>query len=143
MTVIVYRDGVMAADTQAEDSLQRVAGLRKVMRGPDGTLYGAAGALALCSAFLRWVDGGCSGERPLMEVGDQRASVLVVAPDGGVSIWFQESSEDFGSIEYMAIGSGSAVAFGAMFAGCNAEDAVRAAIEHGLGCGGSVMAVRR
>lgn len=143
MTVIAYRDGVMAADTLASDGLLKVAGLRKVVRGSDGTLYGLAGAAGICCGIARWVDGGCEGDRPPLRVGDHTADVLVVTPDGAISAWTDMGAEDYPGASYMAIGSGSAVAMGALHAGADAEGAVRAAIEHGLNCGGTVMVVRQ
>lgn len=143
MTVIAYRDGVMAADTLASDSVLKVAGLRKIARGPDGALYGCGGRASICCEILRWVDGGCEGERPALKREDDTADVLVVRPCGKVSIWTWAGDEDYPADCYLSIGSGSAVAMGAMFVGASAEDAVRAAIEHGIGCGGTVMAVRR
>lgn len=118
MTVIAYRDGVMAADALASDSVLKVAGLRKIARGPDGTLYGCGGRASICCEILR-------------------------QPCGRVSIWTWAGAEDYPADCYLSIGSGSAVAMGAMFMGASAEEAVRAGIEHGIGCGGFVTAVRR
>jgi ATP-dependent HslUV protease subunit HslV len=143
MTVIAYRDGVMAADTLGSDSVLKVSGMRKIARGPDGTLYGCGGRASICCDFLRWVDGGCDGDRPALKRDDDTADVLVARPDGSVSIWTWAGDEDYPGCEYLSIGSGSAVAMGAMFMGALAEDSVRAGIEHGIGCGGTVMVVRR
>ena len=142
MTVIAYRDGVMAADTLASDGLLKVAGMRKVVRGSDGVLYGVAGAAGICCAIARWVESGYRGDMPALRVEDQTADVLVVGVDGVISALTPYGQEDYPGAEYFAIGSGSAVAMGALHAGADAEGAVRAAIEHGLGCGGAVMAVR-
>ena len=143
MTVIAYRDGVMAGDTLASDSVLKVSGLRKVARGADGTLYGFSGRASMCCELLRWVEAGCHGDRPPLRVDDDTADVLVVRPSGDILIWTHAGDEDYPAGSYMAIGSGSAVAMGALHAGAYPEGAVRAAIEHGLGCGGSVMVVRR
>lgn len=58
MTVIAYRDGVMAADTEASDSIVRVAGVEKVLLGLDGALYGFAGRSSICSEIMAWVGSG-------------------------------------------------------------------------------------
>lgn len=146
MTVIAYRDGVMAADTGAWLGDAVVRGFRKVARGPDGTLYGGCGSMARVCEFLTWVDGGCLGEMPLPqkeEAGRSDFSVLIVRPDGLVEVLCHEGRAIFGAMPYMAIGSCAEVCLGAMFAGGDAETAVAAALEHGVGCCGSVLAVRR
>jgi ATP-dependent HslUV protease subunit HslV len=143
MTVIAYRDGVMAADTQAEDGVSKVGGAVKVARGSDGSLYGFAGRMALCCGLARWVEGGCRGERPPMKLGDDSAVVLEVTSAGEIRAWYDEGIEDYPNAEYMAIGSGSGVALGAMFAGADAETAASAGAAHAPGCGGPIMAVRR
>jgi hypothetical protein len=142
MTVIVWRDGVLASDSEVSNDRQRVLGVRKVVRGHDGVLYGASGSTALCSEMLRWVDGGRVGVRPALSCGDASCMVLVVAGEGAVSIWTEDGVEDHGAAEYLAIGTGSAVALGALWMGATAVDAVRAAVVHGLYCGGDVQAVQ-
>ena len=143
MTVIAYRDGVMAADSLAQDGVLKVSGLQKVIRGDDGSLYGMAGAAGMCCEIRRWIEGGLKGDRPPLRDGEHTADVLAVSPEGAVSVWTVYGTEDYPGAAYMAIGSGSAVAMGALFMGASADRAVEAAIEHGLGCGGQVMAVRR
>lgn len=142
MTVIAYRDGVMAADTSCADSVSKVSWAQKVLRGPDGALYGFAGRVSLCCEIARWVRGEREGERPPLKVDDGTAQVMVVRPDGSLSVWVEDGTEDYDGAEYMAIGSGAGVALGAMHAGATAEGAVRAAIEHAPHCGGSIRAVQ-
>lgn len=47
MTIVVYRNGVMAADSGAWASSAKHSFGEKLAMGPDGTLYGVAGHAAL------------------------------------------------------------------------------------------------
>lgn len=146
MTVIAYRDGVMAADTGGWRGDALIPWFRKVARGPDGTLYGGSGSAARVCAFLTWVDDGCLGEMPLPRAEGEGCSdfvVLIARLDGVVEILSHEGREIFAEAPYAAIGSCAEVCLGAMFAGADARTAICAALMHGNGVGGTVMEVRR
>jgi hypothetical protein len=146
MTVIAYRDGVMAADAGGWRGDAVMPWFRKVARGPDGALYGGSGSAARVCEFLAWVDGGCLGEMPLPRAegkGRSDMSILIARPDGGVEILSHESREILTGAPYAAIGACAEVCLGAMYAGADAETAIRAALEHGNGASGSAMVVRR
>lgn len=146
MTVIAYRDGVMAADSMgsADSVMQR--GTRKVTRSSTGIIAGFSGVFGAGRKFLRWVEAGAVGDPPLPREhpGDpdhQSYTGIYVMPDGRVIVVDSEGADErFAS--YLALGAGSAAALGAMFAGADAETAVRAAIEHCAWCGGDVDVVR-
>lgn len=122
---------------------------RKVARGPDGSLYGAAGNAAECAAFMGWVDGGCLDAPPkAREIGpddEARSSftVLVAAPDGPLLLLTARGSEVYPGAPYMAIGAGAETAFGALYMGATAEQAIEATIMHGNGAVGPVQSVGR
>lgn len=149
MTTIAYRNGIMAADSGNWYGSAVHPWTRKVARGPDGTLYGASGNAAECASFMAWVDGGCLGDRPkAKEVGaDDEArssfSVLVASPDGCLSLVTARGAELYPGAPYMAIGAGAETAFGALYMGATAEQAVEATIMHGNGAVGPVQSVRR
>lgn len=146
MTVIAYRNGVMAADTGGWRGDACLPWFRKVARGPDGTLYGGSGSVARLCAFLAWVDDGCLEEMPLPvreSEGRSDFTILIALPDGSLEILTHEGREILTGAPYAAIGSCAEVCLGAMYAGGDAETSVRAALEHGSGAAGSVMVVRR
>lgn len=147
MTVIAYRDGVMAADTGGWRGDAVMPWFRKVARGPDGSLYGCAGSAGRVSVFLAWVDGGEVGEMPGPAQGDAKGTsdfvVLICDKNERLAILTHEGFEILHKAPYAAIGSCAEVCLGAMYAGGDAETAVRAALEHGSGAAGSVMVVRR
>ena len=124
MTTVVYRDGVMACDSQSTGSYhERV---RKIVRLSDGTMVGACGRTQRCQAVMDWLVADCDGKCPPMS----GVGLLIAKPDG--SIWCAD--DDFRPYrlrqKFAAIGSGSAVAIGAMEAGASALQAVKIAAKH-------------
>ncbi|UYZ08246.1 hypothetical protein CFBP5507_04360 [Agrobacterium salinitolerans] len=133
MTIVVYRDGVMAADTGAWASSAKHSFGDKLAMGTDGTLYGVAGHAAPSETFLDWVRAGADGVPPLPERCSDRESafvVLIVAPGGPIRLLTAFGEEKYPDATYFAVGAGAPVAWGALFAGASAKVAVRAALEH-------------
>lgn len=146
MTTIVYRDGVMASDTGAAFGGVFHPWARKMVRGRGGDLYGGAGNAAEVTAFFAWVEGGCVGDIPvprLLENDGSSFIILIARPDPGspVELYTANGTERYHA-PCMAIGSGAEVAFGALYAGADAETAVRAAIAHSGGGFSEVKAIR-
>lgn len=124
MTTIAVRDGVMAADTQSTGSFhQRV---KKIARLPDGSLVGTAGNTDECQKAIEWLRSDGSTARPKIP----GAYLIFLRPNG--SIWLAEGTfEPFRILgKFSAIGSGGAIAMGAMEAGATAAEAVRIASRH-------------
>lgn len=145
MTVIAFRDGVMASDSGAFSGDRVWPWVRKVARGPDGVLFGVAGSLSVAGPFLEWVDGGYVGPRPGLcsDRGDEHdVEVLVARPDGQLRILTAHGEETFDGAPYLTLGGADPFALGALFAGADAETAVRAAIEHSKSAAGKVQVVR-
>jgi ATP-dependent protease HslVU (ClpYQ) peptidase subunit len=137
VTTIVYRDGVLAADTRVSFSdWIKPERLCKIERLPGGRLFAAAGDHAIWGKLLRWFRDP-HGERP--EIPD--CDALVVLPDGTVEYY---CGAGFRLIQgpFVAIGSGSPVALGALYAGADAEQAVRIAMRVDPYTGGEVDVAR-
>lgn len=144
MTTIAYRDGIMASDSGCWLGDASHGWARKLAIGPDGTLYGGMGDAAEVRAYLAWVDDGCLDNEPTpRRVGDGQSSfsIMRVRPNGPVELTTSEGFESYPA-PYFAAGSGAEVAFGALFMGATAEQAIEAAKEHGPGTFGRVLAVR-
>lgn len=146
MTTIAFRDGVMASDSGSWSGDASHGWARKVAQGPDGTLYGTAGNAAECGEFLNWVDGGCVGERPKpettnVEKNESSFIVLIARPGARIGLLTAKGEERYDA-PYYAIGIGAPVAFGALFMGATAEQAIEAAKEHGAGAFGRVQSMR-
>lgn len=137
MTTIVYRNGVLAADSQTTRNGSICAGeVDKVHVLEDGRLAAFSGEVGAGSNFLRALKAG--DDLPDL-AGD--AIVVVVQKDGTVHVhqddlWFAETGEFF------AWGTGLAPALGALHVGATAEEAVAAACKVDPNSGGRVHAVR-
>lgn len=148
MTTIAYRDGVMAADTGAWAGGACHPWADKIAIAADGSLYGAAGPAGACEEFLQWVRSGGRGDMPmppgdLKEPGMSLFIVLVARPgEPGVEVVTCFGVERYRRAQYYAIGAGAEVAYGAMWAGATATEAIGAALVHGQGANGSVQSIR-
>ncbi|GAA2867421.1 ATP-dependent HslUV protease subunit HslV [Aminobacter niigataensis] len=144
MTTIAYRAGVMASDSGSWIGDASHGWAVKLAKGIDGALHGVAGNAAECCAYLGWVKGGYRGDEPRADAEpDNRSSfiVLIVPPEGALRLRTAKGDEVY-EAPYFSIGAGSATAYGAMFAGATAEQAIEAAKEHASGAFGPVQSIR-
>ena len=90
MTIMAYRDGVMAADVLlTTGSMQSSCAFPKVIKLPDGGLLGCAGKAADCWSVQQWFLHGQPENTPPRLVAavdsDDAVDFLWVKPDG--SVW--------------------------------------------------------
>jgi len=144
MTIICYRDGVLAADRMCSASFDLIHGYHKKICEQDGTAWASSGAIQECMAFDQWVRTGRS-DRNKPSLSDDKDTSLVailIERDGTVKHYNYNLVPFTMEAPYFAIGNGDMVAYGAMFMGASAEEAVRAACAHVLGCGGGIDVLR-
>lgn len=138
MTVIAYRNGIMASDSRLTNGDQIVpGGYSKIRRLEDGTLIGGCGDVVAIEALFEWAVGDRKVKPPKV---CRDADMIMVSPDGTITQMegrYPYSVRDTGG--YYAQGSGGDVALGAMHHGASAVDAVKAAIAHNAACGGEVQ----
>jgi len=124
MTTIAYRDGVMACDSSCwvDGVLQhRVQKIHRV----GGGLVGFAGSIAYGLAIVEWLKDGADDDRYPKE---KDGTVIIVDSRGRISALESESKTVCRIRDrFVAIGSGSAIALGAMAAGATAYEAVKIA----------------
>lgn len=140
MSVVTYRDGVMAADSRAYGgNWQASPGQKtKIHQLEDGTRVGVtSAAVGQPERVVAWLRAGAIPEK--WGSGDVLSSMLLVKPDGGVYL-SRDSLYFAGPIhcEYYAIGSGADFALGAMAMGASAERAVEVACSLDPHCGAPV-----
>lgn len=141
MSVVVFRDGVFAADSRAYGGHgQPSPGVkRKVHDLGDGRRIGLVSAtLGEPERFLAWL---CAGKGPKAWFGDKPDVRAILIDADGQAFLFEDSVWPSGPIapgEFYAIGSGALTALGAMHMGATAEQAVEAAIRFDHHCGGPV-----
>ena len=142
MTTIAYRSGMLAADTAVLNGYNILGDAMVKIAKHHGCLAGATGTAGYCAAFLKWFCGGEQDAPPKAEKdNDNYDTGIIVRPDGSID---RHELSGWHTLRprYYAVGSGRDHAFGAMFAGATAEQAVRAAIEHDPGTAGSVTVLR-
>lgn len=131
----------MASDTAAWVGGLIVGHVKKIVRLPDGSLFGAAGLSDVIEAYVDWASG--RGEKPEACKEPEDFEAIRAYPDGGVrtisALTFQPLP---GVYEFMAAGSPQEFLLGAMAAGASAADAVRLAIEYHADCAGAVISER-
>jgi ATP-dependent protease HslVU (ClpYQ) peptidase subunit len=141
MTVIAYRDGVMAGDSYSLAGATIASMATKVLRRQsDGALIGCAGCAMLITGIQDWFLAGENGERPALNDGDREADALIARPDGRVE---EHNKSGFERLEgpFFAIGSGIEAALAAMHAGCGAVVAAEIACKVRSDCGGLIRVV--
>ncbi|MBY4639655.1 hypothetical protein K6L44_06520 [Gluconacetobacter entanii] len=142
MTVIVWKDGQMAADSQAATEYGCITGsIRKVMLLGNGKYQlGVSGTALAIGPLKAWVNGGCDGAPPSPVSGKSYSAILVqdhthgwIIQDGG--------AERFDISQPLCIGSGAEIAYGALAMGATPIQAVQAAIDRSIYCGGEIHSV--
>lgn len=145
MTVIVYRDGVMAADRQSTISGVRACEVTKIARREsDGALIGIAGNAGLASALMRWFLAGETETKPAMHMNadeHKTALALIVRPDGAVE---EHGVDGWAIVEgpFFAYGAGLESAIAAMHMGADARRAVEIVNIVLTSCGMGIDVVR-
>ena len=137
MTTIVYRDGVLAADTRAYSGGHTPIGKKsKIRRLADGSLVGVSstepGVGEAIIGALQDHDSVLEARDDLLALGDKlRLQGLLVRPNGDV-FYFSDSPYPSGPLrdEFFAIGSGQEYALGALSVGVSAKEAVKVASLH-------------
>lgn len=145
MTVIAYRDGVMAGDRLAVRGSTASRWHAKIARRDDGALIGLAGDGAVGERYRVWfLAGEDLAKRPALsdEYDGEPASAgaLVVRPDGRVEEHTHLAVLPFEG-PYFAIGCGADFALAAMEMGADAHRAVEVACKLDIHCGGGIDTV--
>lgn len=139
MTVIAFKDGVMAADTMLSEGNAHYR-VKKLWRLPDGGVAGGAGAQRSAYAVMKFLaDGGDVGGKDAPDAED--AVILIARPDG--ALWMIDGGfPAFPLLDKVAaIGCGADAARMAMSLGLSAVDAVSRVTRQDLLCGDPVQSM--
>lgn len=132
MTTIATDGKSMAGDSLTSGSNTILRFAPKVLKAPDGRIFGCCGLVTDCLKFQAWMLNG--GDQP--ELTDD-FDALILNTDGTVD-WIDKN---YTPVRYMvphAIGSGSEYALGAMFMGADPAKAVEIAMIRDLSTGGDI-----
>jgi hypothetical protein len=142
VTVVAFKDGVMAADTQETWGNARVR-VSKLIRLPCGGVAGAAGDGAASQAAMNWLasDGPLDGQsdRTLPDI--RGAEVLVAKSDGTLWLLYDRFPGYPLLDECVAIGCGSDAARMAMSYGASAVEACQRVAKQDVFCGDPVQSM--
>lgn len=138
MTVIVYRDGVMAADTgEFQGSLVVGTEEEKILRLPNGSLLACAGRKDDIWQFRDWArDGFDPASRP-KDFADFGA--LVVSKNGGITKYGKSCFAYPCSGDWAVEGCEEDFLVGLLVMGATAEQAVQHAIQRSAWAAGRVQ----
>lgn len=145
MTVIAFRDGVMAADTGvwATDYIMAYETMDKIVRLPDGSLLGSAGECVIINAYVEWAKAGFpeQGKPEPGEKKDDFGAILALPTGELFEIDFKFRREKVDA-PFLVEGSCGEFGYACMLAGCSAPETVALAIKHFSHCGGRVVTHR-
>ena len=150
MSTVVYRNGILAADSlMVQGSIKCPEGMNKISLGrTHPVIYAMAGRAAALATTVRIIeampvapwDGADYPTRPPI---DGNSELAIFHRDGRIisieaeGMWFEPADAPF-----MALGSGSKAALGALHMGATAEQAVAIASLVDTFTGGAVVMLR-
>ena len=145
MTVIAYKDGILAADTASWHGNLKTGTAHKIylINSSDPRLDGAVAAFAGWSPQVQraigWLSAGCQeGEMEPADQGDLQG-IVVTRERVLYSLPHNFQLHQLDRQDMAAIGAHPEFLWGAMLAGASAEEAVRLAIQHCASAGGEVQ----
>ncbi len=137
MTTIAYRDGYVAADSASWKGDVLMGYVNKIHEVSEGVVFVGCGVLHEVRSMVESYE----SRTPFPELKD--ATVVQFNPNKRI---MEYGSEGYAFLcdhkTYMAWGSGSQLALGAMAAGATAEEAVKAAVKHDAFTAGKVKVVK-
>lgn len=143
MTVIVFRDGVMAADTMAGDGQSRWR-VQKLARLQDGGVAGFCGETSAGAAALNWLASGGSLEgHEDRKFQPDIAGAWVLIAKGDDTLWLLDGRFPAYQIldKWTAIGCGGPAARVALGLGLSAVDAAKQVALHDINCSDPVQSM--
>lgn len=133
MTVIAYKDGVVACDSQSTQGNIRWT-VRKFEWVGDTLLIGTGGLTQFLEVVQWYRDGANPADWPACQTAQDFSTMLAFTPEGV----FEYEHRPFPIAvldSFAAWGSGAAFAIGAMAVGASPLEAVNVAMEHCATCG--------
>jgi 20S proteasome alpha/beta subunit len=137
MTTIVYRNGIMAADSSVWEEGTLSHKMKKLHRLKDGSVVGIFGTVSSCINLIEYLKD--NKKKPKSMNG---AGAIIAFPDGRLLSCEGSTVVPIEKARYLAAGSGMSVALGALHQGATAIQAVKAAIAHDASSRGPVKSMR-
>ena len=126
MTTIVYKDGILAADTLVTYQGMRFGKVSKIFTLAN-YFIGAAGSIAAIVEFKKFIQ-DMDFDKDIFTKKDHESDFIVIDRDTDeVSFYTQDLILEPIKAQYYSIGSGSHFAYGALAMGATAKEACEAA----------------
>jgi hypothetical protein len=137
MTIIVYHNGIMAADGGAfRGGMVMPSAFPKIVRAKCGALAGVSGRVVDCWAYSKWfseTEDVLAAHPKLIGTGDDEAQILFVDRDGQPWIgWGNEPFYPSASPAIIGIDSGCVFVRGAIAAGADVVAAVNLVVQQSV-----------
>ena len=140
MTIICYKDGVMAADSAVWAGSLHVGTMQKLARSIDGAITGVCGLGSYCQQWLKWFEltedasarnGFIDLDEPIRLLEDEDFAAIWVEPDKTIWKMFGRERVPYQlSTECAALGCGEDIGYALMYAAnMSAQSAVEKVIE--------------
>ena len=144
MTVMIYKDGVFAADTASfVDTMRISVAIKKIVRAKSGALIGGAGKWSYVQMFQAWDEGRGEGQPPRATDDHENFGGIVVHPDGTVIEYMHDmEAVDITHCGWAHEGDGFEFCFALHTLGWSAEQIVAHAIKYCVWAGGEVYSLR-
>lgn len=144
MTVIAYRDGIMAADSMVtqEGDVKMLNSIKIVCK--KGWMLAVTGDECPPDALvLDWFFRGDPKDYKREPIPKFKFNMLAISPEGKIQLWDQKGFFEPLKTAFYAVGAGADFAMGAMEVGATAVEGVRAAIKWSPHCGGRITVRKR
>lgn len=140
MTTIVYRNGILAADTRStrNDTIEPSES-NKVFRLKDGRLFAWCGKSGIGIRVREWFN---NPRLSLPSYEDTEGGAVIVATNGELFTFECGALVPAAKAPYLAMGSGRHEAYGALAMGASARKAVSVAMQFDTSTGGRVTWLR-
>jgi len=133
MTTVAWKDGVVAADTQATSEYGAITGhFVKIELLENGSILAMLGDACTAYPLRDWFLGDRDKDQP------GKGMIVVFKRDGRHLLYNDGGWQILAPAAFRAFGSGGELALGAMAAGASAKEAVEIAIRLNVHTGGEV-----
>jgi ATP-dependent protease HslVU (ClpYQ) peptidase subunit len=141
MTTIVYKDGILASDSQVTTGTFFVHTAAKIIKTNRGELAASAGRMIDHPPFIEWLNRENRKFKNFPKLSDSFEGILI---NQDREIYSISNTGIFAPVldDYITAGSGSQIAVGALLAGVDAITAVKIAIEKDIYSGGEVQCLK-
>lgn len=142
MSIVCYRDGILAADSLMVDGEtgEWLGHMSKLHTNDRHGMFGAVGEVDEIVDFFRWVDAGFPTDFARDFTG---INAIQVKLDGRVMFWTARNRVDASGSPFLAIGEGRREAIGALAMNATAFEAAMVACDYVSSCGRPVLTVHK